>query len=50
MERSDIFHKQMIRSVKTEYLKRARSDLKSKLNAGNVFHAINIWHVSTVQY
>ena len=42
MERSDIFQKQMERSVKTEYFKRVRSALKSKLNAGNVFQAINV--------
>ena len=37
-------------SVKTEYFKRVRPDLKSKLNAGNVFQAINIWAIPTVQY
>ena len=43
MKRSDIFQKQVKRSVKTEYFKSVRSTLKSKLNAGNVFQAINIW-------
>ena len=33
---------------KTEYLKRVTSALKSKLNAGNVFQAINIWAVPTI--
>ena len=33
-------------SVKTEYFKR----VKSKLNAGNVFQAINIWTVPTIRY
>ena len=50
MERNDIFHKQMKRSVKTEYFKRARPALKSKLNAGNVFQAINVWAVPAVQH
>ena len=50
MERSDICQKQMKRSVKIEYFKRVRSALKSKLKAGNVVQAINIWAVPTVQY
>ena len=50
MERSDIFEEQMKRRVKTEYFKRVRSALKSKLNVGNVFKAIYIWTVPTVQY
>ena len=50
MERSDICQEQMKRSAKTEYLKRVRSALKSKLNAGNVFRAIDIWAVQTVRY
>ena len=40
----------MKRSVKIECFRRARSAFKSKLNAGNVFQAINIWAVPTVQY
>ena len=40
----------MKRSVKTEYFRRAGSALKSKLNAGNVFQAVNIWAVPTVRY
>ena len=45
MERSDICQEQMKRSVKTECFKRARPALKSNLNAGNVFQAIDspIW-------
>ena len=34
-------------SVKVEYFN-ARSALKSKLNAGNMFQAINIWAVPAV--
>ena len=49
MERSDICQKQMKISVKTEYCRRVRSAPNSKLNGGNVFQAINIWAVSTVQ-
>ena len=50
MERSYVCQEQMKRSVKTEYFRRVRSALKSKLNAGNVFDAINIWAVPAVQY
>ena len=50
MERSDICYEQMKRNVETEYWKRFRLTLKSKLNAGNVFQAINIWAVPTVQH
>ena len=50
MERSDICKEQMKRSVKTEYFKRVRLALKSRLNAANVFQAINIWAVPTVRY
>ena len=48
--RSDICQEQMKRSVKTEYFKRVRSALKSKLYAANMFQAINIWAVATAQY
>ena len=40
----------MKRSVKTEYFKRVRATLKSKLNSGNVFQAINIWGIPAVRY
>ena len=46
----NICQEQMKISVKTEYFKRVRPDLKSKLNAGNVFQGINIWAIPTVQY
>ena len=49
MERSGICQKQMKISVKTEYYRRVRSAPNSKLNGGNVFQAINIWAVPTVQ-
>ena len=35
---------------KTEYIRRVRSALMSKLNAGNIFQAINISVVPTVRY
>ena len=50
MERSDIFPEQMKRNVKTEYFKRVRSALKSKLNAGNLFQFISIWAVPSARY
>ena len=48
MEKSDIFQEKMRRSVKTEYFKSVRSTLKSQLNSGNVFQAINIWAIPAV--
>ena len=50
MKRTLIFQEQMKRSVKTEYFKRVKSTLKLKLNAGNVFQAINTSAVLTVLY
>ena len=50
MERSDICQEKMKRNVKTEYFKRVRATLKSKLNSGNVFQAINIWAIPAVRY
>ena len=50
MERSGICYEQMKRNVNTEYWKQFRLTLKSKLNTGNVFQAINIWAVPTVQH
>ena len=46
----NICQEQIKISVKTEYFKRVRPGLKSKLNAGNVFQGINIWAIPTVQY
>ena len=43
MERSDICQEKMKKSVKIEYCKHVRSALNPKLNARNVFQAINIW-------
>ena len=40
----------MKKCVKAEHFKCLRSALKSKLNAGNVFQAINIWAVPTLRY
>ena len=48
IERSDICQEQMKKSVIMEYFKRVRSALKLRLNAGNVFGAINIWAVPAV--
>ena len=48
MERSVICQEQMKISVKVEYLKRVRSVLNLKLNAGYVFQAIDIWAVPAV--
>ena len=46
----NICQEQIKISVKTEYFKRVRPGLKSKLNAGNVFQGINIWAIPTVQF
>ena len=44
LEKRDISQKQMKSRAKTEYFKR----VKSKLNAVNLFQAINIWTVPTI--
>jgi hypothetical protein len=40
----------MKEKVKTEYYKRVRKVLESKLNGGNVVKAINVWAVAAVRY
>ena len=40
----------MKETVRREYYKRGRTELKSKLNGRNVINAINIWVVATVCY
>ena len=49
LETDQIKHDQM-NKVKTEYLRRVRRVLQSKLNGGNTIGAINTWAVSLVHY
>jgi len=45
-----IKHDEMKDKVKTEYLRRVRRVLQSKLNGGNTVGAFNTWAVSLVHY
>ena len=40
----------MKEKVKTQYLRRTRKVLDSKLSSGNLFKAINTWAVSLLRY
>ena len=46
----DIKHTQTKKKKLSEYNKRVRKILKSKLNGGNIIKAINSWAVSVVRY
>ena len=50
LERDDICQEKMKEKVQSEYNKRVKAVLKSKLNGGNVINTINIWAVATVRY
>ncbi len=39
-----------MKKIKTKYFQRIRKILKSKLNAGNIFQAINSRAVSIIRY
>ena len=45
-----IKHKHVKKNTTSEYLKRVRKVLKSKLNGGNTIQAINSWAVSVIRY
>ena len=40
----------MKEKVKTEYLRRVRKVLKTKLNGVNIIKGINIWEMSLLRY
>ena len=46
----DIKHKQIKKKTLSEYNKQVRKILKSKLNGGNIFKAINNWAVPVIRY
>lgn len=50
LEADDIKHQRMKVTVNEEYKKRLKKILKSKLNSGNLFKAINTWAVSLYRY
>ena len=50
LEADDIKHENMKDKIKEEYIRRLTKLLKSKLNSGNLFQAINTWAVSLYRY
>ena len=50
LEADEVIVNEMKDKVKQEYYRRVRKVLKTKLNSGNVFKAINTWAVSVVRY
>jgi hypothetical protein len=50
LQADNIKHMQVKRKTTTEYLKRVRKVLKSKLNGGNTIRAINSWAVPVIRY
>ena len=50
IEAVEVMVNEMKDRVKTEYYRRVRKVLETKLNSGNVFKAINTWAVSVVRY
>src|SRR6185436_7886221 len=47
---NDIQHANAKKAVLSEYMKRVRKILKSKLNAGNTIQAINSWAIPVIRY
>jgi len=50
LEADDIKHEKMKVNIEEEYIRRLTKLLKSKLNSGNLFRAINTWAVSLYRY
>ncbi len=50
LEADNIKHEQMKDKIMNEYVNRLKKLLKSKLNSGNLFQAINTWAVSLYRY
>ena len=50
MQADQILYTGMKEKVKTEYLRRVRKVLETKLNGGNIIRGINIWAVSFLRY
>ena len=50
LQADDIKHIQVKKKTLSEYNKRVRNILKSKLNGGNIIKAINRWAVPVIRY
>ena len=50
IQADQIRYTEMKEKVKTEYLRRVRKVLETKLNGGNIIRGINIWAVSFLRY
>ena len=50
LQADDIKHKQVKKKILSEYNKRVRKILKSKLNGGNIIKAINSWAAPVARY
>ena len=50
LESDNIMHKEMKDKIRSEYFRRLKVLVKSKLYANNLFKAINTWAVSIVRY
>ena len=50
LQADDIKHVQVKKKAASEYTKRVRKVLKSKLNGGNTIRAINSWAVPVIRY
>ena len=50
LQADDVKHKQVKKKTLSEYNKRVRKILKSKLNGGNIIKVINSWAVPVVRY
>jgi len=50
LEAGQIKHEEMKNKIQTEYFRRVKCILHSKLNGGNIISAINMWAVFVGQY
>ena len=50
LEADKILEEKMKLNVSTEYIRRLRKVLKSKLNGGNIVRRVNTWAVSLLRY
>ena len=50
LQADQIRYTEMKKKVRTEYLRRVRKVLETKLNGGNIIKGINIWAVSLLRY
>ena len=50
MQADQIRYMEIKEKVKTEYLRRVRKVLETKLNGGNIIKRINTWVVSFLRY